>query len=261
MKLNFSLFAVLAATVLMFSSCRVRVDDDNESVTTVTSTVKTKPFEKIFVSGAAVVHYIQGSTFSVMIKGTQKQIDRTKITSDGETLSIKTDEGRNVVVNIFDITFNSKSKSPEVYVTSPDIIEVTNLGCSEFVADSLIDTDNLKLLVKGTGEIFLHDVICDNVQMEVEGTGDINVDNVTTQHANVQVTGTGDCKTTILNARRVDCTLTGTGNIDVTLHNCGTVSATLGGTGNIDLRGDVRHMSKHQSGIGDIDTEELKVIE
>ena len=104
-------------------------------------------------------------------------------------------------------------------------------------------------------------VICDNVQMEVEGTGNIDVDNITTQRADMQVKGTGNCEATIFNARRVDCSLTGTGNIDVTLHNCGTVSATLGGTGNIELKGDVRRVNKHQSGIGDIDTEELKVIE
>ena len=128
-------------------------------------------------------------------------------------------------------------------------------------AGDIIDTDNFKLLVKGTGEIFLHDVICDNVQMEVEGTGNIDVDNITTQRADMQVKGTGNCEATIFNARRVDCSLTGTGNIDVTLHNCGTVSATLGGTGNIELKGDVRRVNKHQSGIGDIDTEELKVIE
>lgn len=261
MKLNFSHLAVLAAAVLMFSSCRVSVDGDNENVAVVTSVVKTNPFEKIHISGDAVVHYTQGKSCSVKISGTQKQIERAQITSDGETLSIGTDNDRNIVVNIMELSFNSETKSPELYITSPDIIEVTTLGCSEFYADSLIDTDNFKLLVKGTGEIFLHDVICDNVQMEVEGTGNIDVDNITTQRANMQVKGTGNCEATIFNARRVDCSLTGTGNIDVTLHNCGTVSATLGGTGNIELKGDVRRVNKHQSGIGDIDTEELKVIE
>lgn len=264
MKQHFSLLTVLALAVVLFSSCRVRVDDsaihfdeeDNSPV--VTSVIKTKPFDKINIKGVATVYYTQGDTLSVKIKGTQKQIDRTEIVSDGATLSISTKNSKSIVVNIFDFS-NSNNKAPEVYITSPDIIEVSYHGCGDFVSRQPIDTDTLRLYIHGTGSMEFGHVVCDALNLDVKGTGDIDVTKATAQTVDMQLKGTGNIDANIFNANRVSCSLMGTGNIDAMVVNCGHVEASLGGTGNITLKGDARSMKKKRSGIGDIDTDDLNI--
>ena len=263
MKRHFFLLTVLALTVVLFSSCRVRIDgddirmDDDDKSPVVNTVINTKPFDKINIKGIATVYYTQGDTLSVRVKGTQKQIDRMEIVSDGSTLSISTKNSKSIVVNIFDFS-NSNIKSPEVYITSPDIVEVAYHGCGDFISKRPIDTDTLRLSIHGTGSIELGHVVCDALNLDVKGTGDIDITKVTAQFVDMQVKGTGDIDANIFDAKRVSCSLTGTGDIDAMLRNCGHVEATLGGTGNITLKGDARSINKRCSGIGDIDIDALK---
>ncbi|MBQ6917647.1 MAG: DUF2807 domain-containing protein, partial [Prevotella sp.] len=81
-----------------------------------------------------------------------------------------------------------------------------------------------------------------------------------TRETDVTLIGSGDINLRQQNAASTRITLRGSGEVKVEFaKGCGSVDAQLMGSGDIDLRGTVQSMSKHKSGSGDIDTDNLKV--
>ena len=133
----------------------------------------------------------------------------------------------------------SDSKDVTIYVTSPDFLGISLKGSGDFECQQLLDTDNLDIVLNGSGDIRFDDIICDQVNVSLVGSGDVDVKNVKTLRSKVSLIGSGD--------------------ISVSYDDSGYVEAHLTGSGDITLKGDVKDYKYNVRGSGDMHTGELVV--
>ena len=253
-SLMFSLL-VLAVSMTMVS-CKYRSELLYDESSKVIQSRQLKGFERIDVYGSPTVYYTQADTFSVRIEGPEKIIDDIITKVDGNVLSIR-NKGKIGIVNI---TFNSINEV-KVYVTSPDLVAVQLYGSGDFKAERRVDTDNMNIVLRGSGDIEFNDIICDKCTSELVGSGNIDVDRLESQVSSISLVGSGDLSIKQFNVRSTDISLRGSGDVSVTFgEGCLDADCSLVGSGDISLKGRLRDVKYHKTGSGDIDTERLEVV-
>ena len=232
-----TMFVLCTFVLLVATSCARKPADGQtpgmwyeNDVTKVKKTFKVAGFEKIALAGSVDVKYVQGDTMSVVAGGSEDMVERLDITSDGTTLRVKQKDSNGIHINI-------GSKSAVVYVTSPDIVEVTVTGSGDFRSKKHVDTDNMKIKVKGSGDVSFSDIICNSLDVSVYGSGDVELKKVKSATTGLLVKGSGD--------------------ISVKFDGSGDVESKVYGSGDISLKGKVRSEKHVIKGSGDVHTDKL----
>ena len=258
MKRYFLPFFAVAA--LLFSSCStcstsgLHISYSSDSNTEV-SYNDVRGFDRIEVIGSPTVYYTQADSFSVRVKGPTNLISNIITDVQGNTLSIR-NKGK---VGMFNVNFRG-NKELAVYVTSPDLIGVQVSGSGDFISQGRVDTDNLELRLKGSGDVQFSDVLCDRCDAELVGSGDLNIKHLDTRETTATLIGSGDLDIRQMNALKTQLQLRGSGDIDIEfISGCGAVNAELQGSGDINLKGHVQRFDMHKRGSGDINSGNLKV--
>ena len=176
-------------------------------------------FSKIDIKGGTNVVFRQtnGGKPKVTVAGYKADVDMVSVKSDGRTLTITQADNRSgwhlTAVNIF--------------------------GSGDFRADGKVDTDNLLVVVKGSGDVDMRNVICDNADIQISGSGDVEIKNLVAQrHAGIKVYGSGD--------------------VDIKFTRSGYVTCGVYGSGDVELKGYVKGLKKNVKGSGEIETDGLK---
>lgn len=211
-------------------------------------------FERIELLGAIDVKYEQADSFSVVVEAPADVFELVQTRVDGNRLVVNM-KGKDKLLNLGAVN----GKDVTVYVTSPDLIGVEVRGSGDFDCKQHLDTDNLEIALKGSGDIDFKDVICDRIRVSLVGSGDVEVDRVQAQQSDVELVGSGDIK---MNQRQVSQTrieLKGSGDISMRLDQCGTVDSRLLGSGDITLSGDVDDYRGFTRGSGDMNVKGLAV--
>ena len=256
MKTKLFLLAILA---LLLTSCSCSRENLSfkfgDAGPVVTDYRSLRGFERIEVLGSPTVYYQQADSFSVKVKGPKELVDRIVTEVDEGKLTIR-NRGK---VGMFNVSFGGDSELA-VYVTSPDLISVYVGGSGDFISEKKVDTDEMDVNLKGSGDIQFAHLLCDRCRLEVVGSGDATIRNLDTRETDISLIGSGDIRLRQQNAASTRITLRGSGDVDVEFgKGCGSVDAQLTGSGDIDLKGTVRSFNKQKYGSGDIDTDKLKV--
>ncbi len=248
MKKLFWFFVAVFAVVASTSVYAFRGSDKVEEGRKLTG------FERIRLQGSPDIKYTQGKTWSVRVKAPKSIIKNVQTRVENKTLIVSVKSG-----SVF--RFSSlKDNDVTVYVTSPDLIGVEVQGSGDFECKSHVDTDNLDINLKGSGDIDFYDIICDRIKVSLVGSGDVEIKKVVTQYSDVELVGSGDVKISQLNAKDTKLELKGSGDIKVANQNCGTVTCRLVGSGDITLTGTVKQLNKTSRGSGDINTAGLQIV-
>ena len=142
-------FAIVGMMLLMGSATLVSCH--NTAVISkdyVTEDRLIKGFEEVEVVGSPNVYYTQADSFSVRVKGPDNFVDNILTEKNGKTLTVR-NKGKWGVVNI---SFSDEDELA-VYVTSPDLVAVRVNGSGDFISTDLIDTDNMNIALRGSGDI------------------------------------------------------------------------------------------------------------
>ena len=244
-------FGFLLTVILACSS--VFAADDNKVID---KNVNVSAFEKIVLKGSDKIIYKQGDKASVRIHGLKEQVDAIIVNQVGTTLevsrknSVNNGHGLKSLLNA--IVDGVKEETIVIYVTSPDLTSVTLSGSGDFVAKGQVDTDNLEVVLRGSGDIDFDDIICDNLDASLMGSGDIEIDKLESITSKLQLKGSGDVTVKQNNVRKTDLELYGSGDIVVTCTNCGDINANLTGSGDISISGSYNKVNKNKRGSGDI---------
>lgn len=245
---------MMILAVVMVAGCASAASGINESGV---EKRKVKAFTKIRLEGPVEVYYSQGKTASVEVKAPAKHMKDVRTYVDGQTLVVSLASTDIVVWRISGR--KGYTNKIEVYVTSPDLIGVNLNGSGNFVCSGRLDTDNLGILLRGSGDITFNDIICDNIRTELVGSGDINLKKVDALSSEVILVGSGDIGISQKNVRKTTIDLKGSGDISVSFNSCGAVESELKGSGDISLSGTVKSFSKRAIGSGDYHTGRLTV--
>lgn len=222
----------------------------------VAQTIETKGFDKINIKGYPTIYYTQGAETSVVVKADKAIIDDIVISVEDNVLIVDHESSS---TNGFVINSGNMSDAMSIYVTSPDIKAVTLSGAGDFISKKKINTDQMDILIKGSGDIDIASIVCGNISASLNGSGDIDIDAADAQNASIDLMGSGDIDIKLANAKTTNINLMGSGDIDVDFINGGSVNATLMGSGDIELEGNIESLTKNEAGSGDIDTSKLKV--
>ena len=192
-----------------------------------------KGFERIRLEGSPDIKYAQGKTWSVRVKAPKSIIKKVQTRVENNTLVVSVSSG-----SMFSFS-SMKDNDVTVYVTSPDLIGVEVHGSGDFESKSHVDTDNLAITLKGSGDIDFYDIICDRINVSLVGSGNVDVRNVKTLQSSLNLVGSGDIKMAFDNSGKVESNLTGSGDITLT--------------------GVVREYRNNVRGSGDVNTEGLMI--
>ena len=251
--------AVLAMSMGMTScsSCMSELKGNTvfSSGPQVTDVRQLKGFDEIEISGSPRVCYTQADSFSVRVKGTREAVDNLLTDVDGKTLSIR-NRGK---INLINISFDDNN-SLTVYVTSPDLTSIRLSGSGDFEANGQVDTDRMDIVLRGSGDIDMKDIICDRCDVELIGSGDISLGNLEALDASAALVGSGDIKLGLLRVKDTHLSLKGSGDIQADFREgCVAVDCELRGSGDISLKGGVKKFNQRKIGSGDIDIDRLTV--
>ncbi|MBQ9637292.1 MAG: DUF2807 domain-containing protein [Prevotella sp.] len=184
-----------------------------------------KPFERIVINSVCKVSYEQGDTFSVIATGKKSELESLIVTSDNGELTIDYSTMKK-------LTRMSAAPDIRIAVVSPDLIGVEMRGAGQFKSEHPVDTDTLRLTLKGAGVFSMGELVCDRLIADLRGAGTMNLENITTQSASLE--------------------LKGVGLLQADFESCGDVAARLTGVGTINVDGNVKRLSKRIHGTGSI---------
>ena len=212
-----------------------------------------KSFERIRLQGSPDIKYTQGKTCSVRVKAPKNIIKKVETRVEGNCLVVSLKDNR-----VF--SFSAiKNDEITVYVTSPDLIGVEVQGSGDFECKTLLDTDNMEISLRGSGDVNFSDIICDRIKTSLVGSGDIDSKKVTAQQSSVELVGSGDVAVKQYNVKQTQLELKGSGDIKVVCDHCDVVNCRLVGSGDITLSGTVKKLNKTTRGSGDIHTKGLTI--
>ena len=242
----------MLTTLAVFTSCRVKERlNVFEGGPRVTDVRQHNGFEEIEIKGSPTVYYTQADSFSVRVTGPQNYVDDILTEINGKTLVVR-NRGKISVVNI---SFEGEDEVA-VYVTSPDLVSLRLNGSGDFVSKRLIDSDNMDIVLRGSGDIDIDSLICDRCQVELVGSGDIDVNRLEAQRVSASLIGSGDIDLKLKKVQNTKLSLKGSGDIDAHFaEGCGTVDCELRGSGDISIKGPVGKVNSHKFGSGDINVQ------
>ncbi len=259
MKVNsmFKVAFVVAVSVLTVSCVhrtRVFTNKDSKAKSEVRNL---RGFEKIEINGSPTVYYTQADSFSVKVTGSSESVEAMITEVDHGTLIIR-NRGK---VGIFNVVLSDDDQAA-VYVNSPDLISVCLNGSGDFISNYQVDTDNLDIVLRGSGDIRFENIICDKCQIDLVGSGDIGISRIEAKDLSATLVGSGDIRLHERNVQSTDLRLKGSGDIDADFdHGCKEVNCELHGSGDITLSGSVDRYSMQKSGSGEVDVDDLSIRE
>ena len=249
---------LVGVTMLMMScqSCvnvgRLRISTDEKLVS---EDRMLKGFEQIEISGSPTVVYTQGDSFSVRVTGPESMVERTITEVNGQTLLVR-NKGKVGIVN-FTLGDDADLK---VYVTSPDLTAVCLRGSGDFICNRQIDTDKMEVVLRGSGDIDIKEIICDDCSTELVGSGDIQIERLETRSHDISLIGSGDIQVNQWRVDKTDIMLKGSGDIQVSfIEGCKSADCELVGSGDITMDGYLEHYNVQKRGSGDISIDNLSI--
>ncbi len=246
-------YAFLLSAVFCMLSC---LDNDTKLGTlvdnsTITERRNIKPFTSLVVDGSYDVHFFQSDKSVVKLTGTQNEIKNVKLQNRGGQLYISRNHGS---------LSTGGSNGVDIYVYSPNLISVDMRGCGDFFCKDGLDTDTLRMFMRGTGDVEFGNIVCDDFHLVMYGAGDVDVKELQTVSSHIVLRGTGDVELHERGVAYTSLQLIGCGDADISFERCGTADCRLIGTGDITLKGDLRKLTKTKRGTGSLETKKLKVV-
>ena len=178
--------------------------DEDENYESVSRTVDLKGFDKIRLEGVYDVDVIVGEDFSIDLSGDAREMKRTELYLDGQTLVLDQNHKRKK-------TKFKNNKGVKARIILPALYEVTveGVGKGEF---ENIKADNFEIHVEGVGG-FTFEGTCGTLDVHLEGVGEVDARGLECDNVNAQLEGIGELS--VYASESIDAETDGIGQIDV----------------------------------------------
>lgn len=184
---------------------------------TVSETINLPDFQGIEMNISADVYLTQGPVQEVVVEGQENIIDLLE---------------RDVDNGVWEIEFEDcvhHSDDLKIYITLPELVEVTINGSGDVMGQSVFATDEMDLRISGSGDISLEAVAdsydititgsgdmeldgsCEDMDIDISGSGDLNAFGLLAQTADINISGSGECEVSV--SQSMDVTISGSGDV------------------------------------------------
>lgn len=187
-------------------------------------------FNAVTVIGNYNIVYTQGKTHKVEVEAPSNIMDKitTEVKKGSLTISTKKIAGVRVITN------TNRGNDVTVYVTSPTITEAVLMGSGDFVSNTAITADKLRIALLGSGDMNFSNINCNTLDANINGSGDISLKNVqATKAANLALNGSGDFNIGNVATANANVALNGSGDLNITTLDSPTTNMALNGNGDM----------------------------
>ena len=140
------------------------------------------------------------------------------------------------------------NKGIRITVPVEDINGVSLSGSGDIVGKTILQSDNFKTSISGSGDITL-EVEAKSLNASMSGSGDLRLSGKATDFG-VSVSGSGDIRAYDLQADFVEAQVSGSADLKVTANQM--LKARVSGSGDITYKGNPKKIDTRSSGSGDI---------
>lgn len=187
----------------------------------ITETHDLSGFSKIRIDGVYLVNVTQGDSFSVTTSGDEKEMKKSKVELNGDTLILgskkKTWSGN-----------KGERHGITTTITLPSLEAISINGVSEFTGDNL-NLGDLDLNVNGVADMTLSGT-CDDLTASINGVGDIDLKGLECETGDLSVNGAGE----------------------MSAFTSKSVKARVNGVGEMKIYGDPQDVDKKKTWLGSI---------
>lgn len=193
---------------------------------TTKETRKVGTFTGVSLAFSGDIFIKQGSPLSVVIEAEQKTLEVIESELEGSTLVLKTKNGH----------WRDLGKIT-VYITMPEIDNLSVSGSGDIICQSLVKTDEINLKISGSGSIKMQDLSVREIDAVVTGSGDIMLSGAGSPSGemNATITGSGSIRTEGMPVAEVQVTITGSGSASV--HATKELETNITGSGSVLYKG------------------------
>lgn len=262
-KMGMVASAFLAMAMLM--SCGVNMNNSTMSggdVSYSASDLKAKAFKKIDIEVVADVYYTQndGDKCDVRLDFSDIKDEKVAQLLKEKVKVLYREEGVEVVLDgkIRNVGNMNSGNRLKIYITSPDIVEVSMAGVGSFHADA-INTDVIKVDNEGVGSVNVKSLLANKCNIDNEGVGSVRMEKVKADRLDIDNEGVGSVKIAKYEGGKVYITNEGVGSVTMDV-NCDYVKAVLEGVGGIRLSGVTRQLDEDKEGIGSVKKKDLQIL-
>lgn len=215
-------FLLLILGIGIHGSCQSQASENkiNTSGSQGKDTRTVSSFNAIDLAISADVFVRQGGTQSLVLEGSDNDLEKVVTEVSGTELKIKTRPGTWRIGRV------------TIYITMQDVEKLHISGSGNIKSENGIQSKDLELSISGSGNITIPDLTTSKVNATISGSGNIsysgkssaeeskvmvigsgNIDaqEFTAKDTRVTITGSGDCKVNA--SENLDIMITGSGNV------------------------------------------------
>jgi hypothetical protein len=186
-------------------------------------------FTRLGVANSAKIVLRQGSPQRVEVEATAADLARIETVVEGGRLRIGTKQQNGRMWS------GDNLEGPvTVYVTMPDVAELSVSGSGQIKAEEAVKAARLSLAVSGSGRILLPRLTASELKSSVSGSGEIQVAGTCPRHE-ARLSGSGNMLASELRTEASTIGISGSGN--GRLYASRTLEASISGSGNVYMRG------------------------
>lgn len=185
---------------------------------------KLDSFDGIGISIHADVFYTQGNSHEIRIEGSERDVkDLITEVRDG-FLQVKFDN------------YRIRHDKLTLYITSSKLESVKLSGSGNFNIEKPLSSEEMELVISGSGDIFLHQLSADEVDVKISGSGNIHLEKGSGDELDVKISGSGKLLAENFEVSECSAAISGSGSVRITAKD--ELEAKMSGSGKVYYKGD-----------------------
>lgn len=159
-----------------------------------------------------------------------------EVFAQGNLLSHLTTNVSNQKLTISFDTWVRKHDDIKIIIHAPDISELEISGSGQIQVVNILNTNELKTNISGSGKIVIQELIATKMQSSISGSGKVEVLAGTIQETIHKISGSGDVKMHQASAVSSDVSISGSGKLE--LHCTDQLKVRISGSGSVYYSGE-----------------------
>lgn len=196
--------ALFITLSLLFTAIAGTVYAAGEKDSKVSEVRKVEGFSSIKVTSVATVYFTQSDTYSLKIEGSEEYVTTTTTEVKGDRLIIGYKNKAN--------GNKSRNQSVNIWISAPDLKEVTFTGVGSFNCEEPLKVDDLKFQISGVGQANVEDLTCNTLKVSMSGVGKADI-HVNCDYLRASMSGVGSL-TLSGKAKQADISKGGIGSVN-----------------------------------------------
>lgn len=180
-------------------------------------------FSAIHIGINADVTYNTGSKHGITISGDKDDIEDLIVEVKGEALSLSYP------------SYGKKRDRLVINIVSEELESVKISGSAHFTAEDAVESDEMDLVVSGSGKINLSELSADEVGVKISGSGSVEIQKGQADECDAIISGSGNMKAPGFKVEEFSAKISGSGNCEITA--LSELEAVISGSGSIYYNG------------------------